>query len=100
MEKISYGSIRQFWNAKDIRRFYARLGILPRLESGEITSVARIYMNPEDHETLRLLLSERAVSKRPDLQPDKVRFTAGMDWLNLAPQSDENVPKGELWICK
>ncbi|MEM5779611.1 MAG: hypothetical protein AAGU02_00535 [Lawsonibacter sp.] len=45
--------IQQFRNLATPQEVYAQLGLLLRLESGEITSVSQIKLNPTDHETRR-----------------------------------------------
>lgn len=51
---------------------YAHLSLLPRLESGEITSVSQIKLNLADHESLRILLTDELVRRNPAFRPNRV----------------------------
>ena len=97
-EVICYGDILRFRNAATPREFYARLGLLTRLENGGIASVSQLQMNPEDHEALRTMLVKELIRRNAAFSPERIRAAAGVLWLDQGPAVSEEIPPGELWV--
>lgn len=97
-EVISYGALERFQGITSVTQFYYQMGLLTRLEQGDIPKVYDLWMNPADHAALRSLLVKNAIRKKRGRRlADNVRQGAMMEWLNLGPQENEAVPAGELW---
>ncbi|WP_369284186.1 hypothetical protein [Oscillibacter sp. GMB15532] len=98
LEIISYGPLGDYRGIASVSAFYDRLGLLARLESGKISTVSRLHMNPVDYEALEQIMLKELRRKNHGRLVNAVRTGAIMDWLNLAPGRDETVPQGELWV--
>lgn len=98
LEVIPYGAVSNYRGIASVSAFYDRLGLLARLESGEIPTVSWLHMNPVDYEALEQIILKELRRKNCGRLVNAVRTGAMMDWLNLAPGRDETVPQGELWV--
>ncbi|WP_312280277.1 hypothetical protein [Oscillibacter sp.] len=98
LEIILYGAVGDYRGISSVGAFYNRLGLLARLESGEIPTVSWLHMNPVDSEALEQIILKELRRKNRGRLVSAVRTGAMMDWLNLAPGRDETVPQGELWV--
>lgn len=97
-EVIPYGNLERFQGITSVTQFYYRLGLLTRLEVGNIPRVYDLWMNPTDHAALCSLIVKNAVRKNHGRRlAENVRRGAMMEWLNLGPQENEAIPAGELW---
>lgn len=75
-ERIYYAS--SFRGVKQLRDFYAKAGILERLERGVILK--------------KQLRAHAAVL------PALVYGSVFAHWLSFAPRKDADIPPGELWV--
>ncbi len=98
LEIIPYGEVTGYQGIVSVCEFYDRLGLLARLESGEISSVSQLWMCSTDHWALEQLILKGLLRKNHGRPARMIRTTAMMDWLNLAPGQNDAVPRGELWI--
>lgn len=98
LEIIPYGPVGDYRGITSVSEFYDRLGLLARLETGEIPSVSLLRMSTADHEALERMILQELKRKSNGRLVNSVRTGAMMDWLNLAPGRDETVPQGELWV--
>lgn len=100
-EVIPIGSVEDCRGILSISQFYDKLGLLARLESGEIPKVNQLWMNPTEHKALAKIILKELLRKNHGRRfASDIRHAAMMDWLNLSPQSDDQVPQGELWWVK
>lgn len=100
VEVVPYGALDDYRGVASVSEFYDRLGLLTRLEAGEIPTVSLFRMSPADHEALEQMILGELKQKNRDRLVRAVRTAAMMDWLNLAPGRDEAVPQGELWVME
>jgi len=88
-------NINDFSGIKNMLDFYRLLGIYDKL-GHQIQSVSHIRMNDADCEKLKDFMINNIPRNKKKLR----YYTTGviLDWVNLSPKSDNNVPSNEIWI--
>ena len=94
----------QIASMKNMEDFYIATHALDYIKDpkNNIKSGDQILMNHKECDGLLETIVKNLTKRGDKKNPTRMRYirnSAGMDWVDYAPVSCDDVPSGELWLC-